>query len=60
MTVICKILYFLQKLPPVRNSLDKKKMKKRVAKKKKDGESKPSRISGYDYRSWDKFDVVKL
>jgi len=28
--------------------------------KKKDSEdSKPKRISGYDYRSWDKFDVVR-
>ena len=48
---VCK-----QVLPPVRNSLEKKK-KKKV--KKKDAESrKPKRISSYDYRSWDRFDVV--
>ncbi|XP_052251220.1 RNA polymerase II-associated protein 3-like isoform X2 [Dreissena polymorpha] len=44
-------------LPPVRNSLEKKKLKKKVKKKK--GEAKPKRISAYDYRSWDKFDVDK-
>lgn len=48
-----------QKLPPVRNSLEKKKLKKKVKKKKDDSQSKPKRISSYDYRSWDKFDVDK-
>ncbi|XP_060589596.1 RNA polymerase II-associated protein 3-like [Ruditapes philippinarum] len=47
------------KLPPVRNSLDKKKMKKKVKKRKDGSDSKPKRISSYDYRSWDKFDVDK-
>ncbi|KAH3892723.1 hypothetical protein DPMN_016849 [Dreissena polymorpha] len=36
--------------------LEKKKLKKKVKKKK--GEAKPKRISAYDYRSWDKFDVT--
>lgn len=44
-------------LPPVRNSLDKKKKKK--MKKKDGGEGKQKRISSYDYRAWDKFDVEK-
>ena len=54
-------MVYLQVLPPVRNSLDKKK-KKRV--KKTDdgttttGSGKTKRISSYDYRAWDKFDVV--
>jgi hypothetical protein len=42
----------------VRNSLDKKKMKKKVKKRNDGSDSKPKRISSYDYRSWDKFDVV--
>ncbi|KAL4227099.1 RNA polymerase II-associated protein 3 [Mactra antiquata] len=46
-------------LPPVRNSLDKKKFKKKVKKKEGSDGSKPKRISSYDYRSWDKFDVDK-
>ncbi|WAR25055.1 RPAP3-like protein [Mya arenaria] len=46
-------------LPPVRNSLDKKKLKKKVKKKKDDVAAGGKRISGYDYRSWDKFDVDK-
>lgn len=51
-----------QSLPPVRNSLHQKKKKK---KQKEKGEvngtaGKPKRISGYDYRSWDKFDVDKM
>ncbi|KAL5013578.1 hypothetical protein ScPMuIL_007848 [Solemya velum] len=49
------------KLPPVRNSLHKKKKK---VKKKSHGESgkttsKAGRISGYDFKAWDKFDVDK-
>lgn len=48
-----------QKLPPVRNSLEQKKFKKKVKKKAEDTKSKPKRISSYDYRSWDKFDVDK-
>jgi len=46
-------------LPPVRNSLQKKKKKKVT--KPSDATGKPpreKRIPGYDYRSWDKFDVV--
>lgn len=52
-----------QELPPVRNSLNKKKKKKKIAAKLEDNNSedtKASRISGYDYRAWDKFDVVKF
>lgn len=45
-----------KKLPPVRNSLNKKKTKK----KKIIADKKSERISGYDFRSWDKFDVVSL
>ncbi|XP_013380007.1 RNA polymerase II-associated protein 3 [Lingula anatina] len=53
-----------QKLPPVRNSLEVKKKKRRKKKKAdtetKTGEDKKSgRISGYDFRAWDKFDVDK-
>lgn len=47
-----------QKLPPVRNSLDKKKLKKKK-KKKSDQQPGKKRISGYDFRAWDKFDVDK-
>ncbi|XP_028307252.1 RNA polymerase II-associated protein 3 isoform X2 [Gouania willdenowi] len=53
-------------LPPVRNKNYKSKMRR---KKKKDGKGlanteaedaeKTARIKGYDYRSWDKFDVDK-
>ncbi|XP_045165225.2 RNA polymerase II-associated protein 3-like [Mercenaria mercenaria] len=46
-------------LPPVRNSLEKKKLKKKVKKRKDGTDAKPKRISSYDYRSWDKFDVDK-
>ena len=58
-------VYFatFQKLPPVRNSLDKKKKKKKVKQKEngENGEQKKSkRINAYDFRSWDKFDVVSL
>jgi len=34
-----------------------KKKKKKVKKPKKESD-KPTRISGYDYRKWDKFNVV--
>ncbi|XP_064632821.1 RNA polymerase II-associated protein 3-like [Lineus longissimus] len=56
-------------LPPVRNAFEKKRKKKKV--KVKDGKetstpegaassavsAKPKRISGYDWKSWEKFDV---
>ncbi|KAK2145879.1 hypothetical protein LSH36_650g01079 [Paralvinella palmiformis] len=50
-----------QKLPPVRNSLQKKKKKKKG---KQTGENseiskKPKRIPSYDFKAWDKFDVDK-
>ena len=60
-----QLLLFLvqQSLPPVRNQRKKKRKKNKdlladpdKGDKLKDG----SRISSYDYRSWDKFDVVSL
>jgi len=47
----------LQKLPPVRNSLVVKKKKKKKEQVEKLS-TKPTKIRGYDYRAWDKFDVV--
>ncbi|CAH1266025.1 RPAP3 [Branchiostoma lanceolatum] len=54
-------------LPPIRNRATAKKKKKKVKTEEKKEETgagqqngqqkKPKRISGYDYRSWDKFDV---
>ena len=51
---------YWQVLPPVRNSLDKKKKKrvKRTDDGTAGGSGKTKRISSYDYRAWDKFDVV--
>ncbi|KAL3852272.1 hypothetical protein ACJMK2_015936 [Sinanodonta woodiana] len=46
-------------LPPVRNSLDKKKKKKIKKESKNPVTSEKKRISSYDYRAWDKFDVDK-
>lgn len=43
----------MHSLPPVRNSLLKKKVKKR----KIENPNKPQRIPGSDFRAWDKFDV---
>ncbi|XP_062589376.1 RNA polymerase II-associated protein 3-like [Saccostrea cucullata] len=49
-------------LPPVRNSLKIKKKKKVKPQKDDDSQGrKPrKRISGYDYRSWDKLDIDKM
>jgi len=47
-------------LPPIRNSLQKKK-KKKVTKQtdaSADRQPRERKIRGYDYRAWDKFDVV--
>ena len=55
---IIMVHVYFQKLPPVRNSLDKKKKKKVKKKSDKEPATKPKKIRGYDYRSWDKFDVV--
>ncbi len=63
------VVSVLQKtLPPVRNKDYKTKMREKKKKKKKEptdnGDAQPdetsqaSRIKAYDYRSWDKFDVV--
>lgn len=51
-----------QELPPVRNSLKIKKKKKVKTVKDDDSQGmKPrKRISGYDYRSWDKLDIDKM
>ena len=54
------VSFVVQNLPPVRNSLDKKRKKK---KKKVEKQSKPTsedsrRINAYDFRAWDKYDVV--
>jgi tetratricopeptide (TPR) repeat protein len=50
-----------QELPPVRNSLQKKKKKKKPKKKPENNnsESNSTRISGYDFAAWDRFDVSK-
>jgi len=47
-------------LPPIRNSLQKKK-KKKVTKASNTTEKplQEKRIHGYDYHAWDKFDVVR-
>ena len=46
----------------MRNSLDKKKKKKKKKPQPENGstngDKKKQRISGYDFQSWDKFDVV--
>jgi len=55
--------FSLQNLPPVRNQAKKKKKKKQEPSVdiKKDNQPKErTRISSYDYRSWDKFDVDKV
>ena len=46
----------LQNLPPVRNQAKRKKKRKRDSDREKPEVG--TRISSYDYRSWDKFDVV--
>ena len=48
----------LQNLPPVRNQAKRKKKKKRDSDREKPEVG--TRISSYDYRSWDKFDVVSI
>ncbi|ESO89946.1 hypothetical protein LOTGIDRAFT_74812, partial [Lottia gigantea] len=55
-----------QDLPPIRNSKEKKRKKKDKKEKSKNGDKKYSnenksgkRISSYDYRGWDQFDVDK-
>ncbi|XP_078342853.1 RNA polymerase II-associated protein 3-like isoform X2 [Oculina patagonica] len=50
-------------LPPVRNQTKKKKKKKKELSEDTAKDNKPkekTRISSYDYRSWDKFDVDKV
>ena len=64
-TVLCKHMgfywpfilhYVLQNLPPVRNQAKRKKKRDSDREKPEVG----TRISSYDYRSWDKFDVVSI
>jgi hypothetical protein len=60
----------LQKLPPVRNAFEKKRKKKktkvREGKEKSGPETavslsaKQKKISGYDWKSWDRYDAVSL
>lgn len=57
------LFLFQQSLPPVRNQSRRKKKKKKESSTFSDNASKPkdkTRISSYDYRSWDKFDVDKV
>ena len=59
------VFLHVQNLPPVRGSLNKKRKKKKkkvVKEEEKNDDDKPKdkRLSGYDYRSWDKFDVVSV
>lgn len=49
---------FFQQLPPVRNTLDQKKLRKKKKRTTERVQNKPKRISSYDYLSWDTFDVV--
>ncbi|XP_048257455.1 RNA polymerase II-associated protein 3-like isoform X2 [Haliotis rufescens] len=46
-------------LPPVRNTLDQKKLRKKKKRTTERVQNKPKRISSYDYLSWDTFDVNK-
>ena len=47
-------------LPPVRNLATVKKKKKiKKASKNETNDKKTSKIKAYDYRNWDKFDVVR-
>ena len=43
----------------MRNTIEKKKMKKKKKERMVDPK-KPKPISGYDFRAWDKFDVVSI
>ena len=57
-----KLNILLQSLPPIRNQSNRKKKKKEQSSaSNKDNVSKgEARISSYDYKSWDKFDVVSF
>ena len=59
-----KLNSLLQSLPPIRNQSNRKKkktQKQQPSTSNKDNVSKgEARISSYDYRSWDKFDVVSF
>ena len=55
--------FVLQNLPPIRNQTKRKKKKKQEPSPDTKKGNKPQegeRISSYDYRSWDKFDVVSV
>ena len=58
-----KLNILLQSLPPIRNQSNRKKKKKKEqpsASNKDNMSNGEARISSYDYRSWDKFDVVSF
>ena len=58
-----QIKFLLQSLPPIRNQSNRKKKKKKeqpLASSKDNMSKGEARISSYDYRSWDKFDVVSF
>jgi len=44
-------------LPPVRNSVNKKKLKKKKKETPATSVGKTNKISGFDFKAWDKFDV---
>jgi len=46
-------------LPPVRNTIHKKKLKKKKKEPKARDPAKPPKIRGFDFKAWDKFDVDK-
>ena len=57
------LFLFQQSLPPVRNQSKRKKKKKKESSTFSNNACKSkdkTRISSYDYRSWDKFDVVSM
>jgi hypothetical protein len=54
-------LYSTKGLPPIRTLAEPSKKKKKIKKLKsneKESKEKPSKINAYDYRKWDKLDVV--
>ena len=52
------MFYHSQNLPPIRGSSRKKEVKKKKSKPVKIGSQNQPRIKSYDFKAWDKFDVV--
>lgn len=56
--------YFFKGLPPIRNLVTKKKKKKKkeaksdAKKEEEKNKSNKSKLNSYDYRAWDKLDIV--